>query len=222
MGEEFVLPANGSRTIEIRRVNAGQTMSGIAYFQDLSGSKGAVSIKVIATSGDGALPVTDASNRDPGRTASGVFPGDIITDASHLIGGAFTYLEFGGEPYESDVVEGHPSYGNFGTVYRTRLTLKNPTNEEREAYFGFASGGGAARGVLSLDGELFNLPLGVRGQGLPVRTYLLGPGESRQVDVELFPQAGSNYPVRVVVRSDFERRESQEIPALRPLKPAIP
>ena len=197
-------------------------MSGMAYFQDLSRAQGPVEIKVVATSGDGALPTHDASNRDPGRTASGVFPGDILTDASHLLGGPFTYLEFGGEPYEKDVVGGHPSYGNFGTVYRTRLVLKNPASDERQAYVGFASGGGAARGVLSLDGELFNLPMGVTGDGIPVRTYTLGPGESRQVDVELFPQAGSNYPVRVVVRSDFERREKQELPALRPLVPTIP
>lgn len=220
MGEEIVLPANGSRTIEIRFVKPGQTVSGMAYVDDL-GSGGPLEVTVVATSGTD-LPTNPATVKDPGRTASGVFAGGIETDASHLLGGPFTYIDFGGEPYEKDADHGHPSYGNFGTVYRTRLTLKNPSTTAKPAYLGFASGGGAARGVLALDGELFDLPMGVTGNGLPLKTLTLEPGEVRQIDVELFPQAGSNYPVRLVVRSDFERREKEEIPPLRPLRPSIP
>lgn len=222
LGEEVVLPANGSRTLEIRHVKAGQTMSGMAYLADLNRGDGPVGVKVIATSGGGPLPTYEAESRDPGRTASGVFPASIETQATHVLGAAFTYLEFGGDPYESDVEQGHPSYGNFGTVYRTRLMLVNPSEETKQAYFGFASGGGAARGVLSLDGELYDLPMGLTGDGIPVTSYTLQAGERRQVDVELFPQAGSNYPVRLVVRSDFERRESSEAEPLRPLTVHIP
>lgn len=221
-GEEIVLPANGSRTVEIRSVKGGQTASGMAYLADLSGAVGPVGVKVLASSGGGPLPTEPAVERDPGRTASGVFPADIKIDASHLIGGPFTYLEFGGEPYEKDLDEGYPSYGNFGTVYRARLMLKNPSGEEQEAVVGFASGGGAARGVLSLDGEVYNLPMGTSGEGLPVTKYRLAPGEVRQVDVELFPQAGSNYPVRIVVKSDYSRLEKAEIEPVRALRMAIP
>ena len=221
-GEELVLPAKGTRTIEVRRVKIGQTMSGMAYFADVDGPVRPLGIKVLATSGRGPLPTNKADSSDPGRTASGVFPASIETDGTHVLGGPFTYLEFGGEPYERDVTEGHPSYGNFGTVYRTRLVLENPGDSRSEASLGFASGGGAARGVMSLDGELYNLPLGITGDGIPIRKYTLAPGEIRQVDVELFPQAGSNYPVRLVVRSKFERREGKELEALRPLRSYIP
>jgi len=221
LGEELVLPANGTRTMSIRRVKPGQTMSGMAYLDDVSNVNGPLGVKVLATSNLN-LPDSPAASRDPGRTASGIFPASIETDATHVVGGPYTYLQFGGEPYESDVTHGHPSYGNFGTVYRTRLVVNNPTSVSREVKVGFASGGGAARGVLSLDGEIYDLPMGVTGEGLPVKNYTLEPGETRQIDVELFPQAGSNYPVRVVVRSDYDRRAEQKIPALRPLRPAIP
>jgi len=221
MGEEMVLPANGTRTMEIRRVKPGQTMSGMAYLADLSNITAPIGIRVLATS-TLTLPETPASSRDPGRTASGVFPAEIATEYSHLVGGPYTYLEFGGEPYEKDVTGGHPSYGNFGTVYRASLVLSNPTSVAQEVRIGFASGGGAARGVLALDGELYDLPMGVTGEGLPVRTYRLEAGETRQVDVELFPQAGSNYPVRVVVSSPYDRRAEQKIPPLRPFNPSIP
>lgn len=221
LGEEITLPAGGTRTIEIRRVKAGQTMSGMAYLDDADTVSGSLGITVLATS-NLELPIQPAASRDPGRTASGVFKASIISNATHLVGGPFTYLQFGGEPYEKDIVEGHPSYGNFGTVYRTALVLKNPTDIEKEVSVGFASGGGAARGVLNLDGEIFNLPMGTTGDGVPVKKYMLAPGEIRQVDVELFPQAGSNYPVRVVVKSDFERRAGESVEPLRPIRPYIP
>jgi hypothetical protein len=220
-GEELVLPANGTRTIEIRRAKPGQTMSGMAYLDDVDGVNGPLTVRVLATSNLN-IPDYPATSGDPGRTASGVFPASIETEASHLVGGPFTYLEYGGEPYAKDVEKGHPSYGNFGTVYRTRLVIKNPYSEPRDVHVGFASGGGAARGVLSLNGELYDLPMGITGEGLPVSTYRLGPDEIRQVDVELFPQAGSNYPVRIVVRSDYERRAEEKLTPVRPLQPAIP
>lgn len=221
-GEEIVLPANGTRTVEIRRVKPGQTMSGMAWIGDMNGSSGPMQVNVLATVGDGPLPTEPASNRDPGRTASGVFPAVIETDASHLLGGPFTYLEFGSEPYEKDVVHGHPSYGNFGTLYRTRLMLKNPSDEVADAVIGFASGGGAARGVLAVDGAIYDLPMGTTGQGIPVQTLTLLPGEVRQVNLELFPQAGSNYPVRVVVRSDFKRLEKERVEPANSFRPYIP
>ncbi len=168
------------------------------------------------------LPTTPAQIGDRGRTASGIFPANIETEATHVLGGPFAYLEYGGEPYVQDVERGHPSYGNFGTVYRTRLILVNPHSDTRTATVGFASAGGAARGVLSIDRQLFDLPMGTTGDGLPEKTYELAPGEERQVDIELFPQAGSNYPIRVVVKSTFERLERRVLPAKRPLTPAIP
>jgi hypothetical protein len=222
LGEELVLPANGTRTVEIRHVKAGQTMSGMAYIGEASGSAGPLEVIVSAADSSGSLPTESALNRDPGRTASGVFPAAIETVSSHVLGGPFTYLECGGEPYGKDVEHSHPSYGNFGTVYRTRLLLKNPSSEPKEAAVGFASGGGAARGVLSLDGELYDLPMGVTGDGLPVRRYSVQPGEVVQVDVELFPQAGSNYPIRIVVKSDFARLPGESLQPLRALVPRIP
>ena len=210
MGEEWTLPPNGSRTVEIRSMKAGQTVSGMALLHDLSGSRAPVELSVLATDTD-RLPTAEAVSRDRGRTASGVFPGEILKQATHRAGGPYTYLEFGGEPFVSDLSEGHPSYGNFGTVYRTRLMLTNPSEEANEVVIGFASGGGAARGVVVLDGEVYDLPMGKTGDGIPMTRLRLEPGERRQVNVDMFPQAGSNYPVRLVVKSTFQRLEALQL-----------
>lgn len=220
-GEEWTLPPNSTRTIEVRRVKPGQTMSGMAYLSDLSGESAPVEVKVLATSSE-VLPTTLAVRQDRGRTASGVFPAAIETTETHIVGGPFTYVEYGREPFVNDVAEGHPSYGNFGTIYRTRLMLKNPSDRLRDVTIGFAAAGGAARGVLTIDGDLFDLPMGPTGSGLPVKVVQMGPGEVRQVDVELFPQAGSNYPVRLVVQSEFDRLEKTSLEAIRPTRSLIP
>lgn len=222
LSERMVLPPDGVRTMEIRRMKPGQTMSGMAVVRDESGSNAPLELTVIAANGNGPIPDQWAQSRDPGRTASGLFPGEVLTEETHTLGGPFTYIEYGGEPYVEDLEKGGPSYGNFGTVYRTRLMLENPDSVERVATIGFASAGGAARGVLRVDGVIYDLPMGRTGSGIDVCTYVVGPGEKIQVQLELFPQAGSNYPIRVVVRSDYQRREKQTIAPLHPLNPMIP
>lgn len=222
LGEEIVIPAKGTRVVEIRRVKPGQTVSGMAYLSEIGGSGAPIKVEVVATRTGLTLPSSEAKVGDLGRTASGIFQATIDTEATHLLGGPFTYLEYGGEPYVKDIEHGHPSYGNFGTVYRTRLTLVNSGSESKVATVGFASAGGAARAVLSLDRQLYDLPMGTTGDGLPVKNYELAPGETRQVDVELFPQAGSNYPIRIVVKSNFERLQKESVASPRALTPAIP
>jgi hypothetical protein len=221
-GESITLPANGTRTVEIRRSKAGQTMSGVAYLCDESGARLPLEVAVTAMLPLSSAPPETVESRDPGRTASGVFPGQLVKDATHTLGGPFTYLEYGSEPYVQDLEAEQPSYGNFGTIYRTRLMLHNPAESTRQAYIGFSAPGGAARGVLLLDGTLYDLPMGRSGDGVPVATVSMEPGEVRQIDIELFPQGGSNYPVRLVVRSDFERREKEEMEPSQPHRTLIP
>ncbi len=220
--EIITLPPNGSRTIEIRRVKAGQTMSGLVYLCDVSGASAPLEFSVFSSNGDGPLSNEPVVSRDPGRTASGVFPAQVVTEETHTLGGPFTYVAYGGEPYVTDIGGEQPSYGNFGTYYRTRLMLHNPFESPRQAQLAFQSGGGAARGVLLVDGTLYDLPMGRPGDGVPVTTFDLAPGEVRQVDIELMPQAGSNYPIRLLVRSDFERLEKKVQPPSRPHRTLIP
>ena len=220
--EFLTLPANGTRTIEVRRVKVGQTVSGVACLWDESGAKVPLQVTVSSTLPLESAPLAKVESRDPGRTASGVFPAQIEKDATHTLGGPFTFIDYGGEPYVTDLEGQHPSYGNFGTMYRTRLMLHNPAESPRTAHIGFSAPGGAARGVLLFDGTLYDLPMGRSGDGVPVSSITLQAGETRQVDLEIFPQAGSNYPVRLIVRSDFERRAKEELSPPAPHRWLIP
>lgn len=214
--QRLTLPASSSRVIEVRRVKPGQTVSGVAYLQDEQGKSLPLKLTVSTSLAQSLPPTRAVASQDPGRTASGVFPAQLALAATHVLGGPFTYLSFGGEPYVTDLAGGYPSYGNFGTLYRTRLVLNNPAGTVKEARLGFASGGGAARAVVVVDGALYDLPMGGSGSGVPVTSFALAAGETRQVDIELFPQAGSNYPIRLVVHSDFDRLEKKEYPPIRP------
>lgn len=220
--ELMTLPANGTRVIEVRRVKVGQTVSGVAYLWDEAGAKLPLKLTVASSLPLEAVPNQVVESRDPGRTASGAFPAEISVDATHTLGGPFTFLDYGGEPYVAELENGHPSYGNFSTMYRTRLMLHNPADTTRQAHIGFSAPGGAARGVLLFDGTLYDLPMGRSGDGVPVTSLTLAPGETRQINLELFPQAGSNYPVRLIVRSDFERRAKEELEPGAPHRSLIP
>jgi len=51
-----------------------------------------------------------------------------------------------------------------------------------------------------VDGHLMEASMIKRDAEAPVSRYLLSPGEVRHVRVQTMPQAGSNYPVRLVAR----------------------
>lgn len=222
LAQYITLPASGSTLLEIRRVKPGQTISGMAYLADDSGASMPLEVVVSSSLAQALPPSVEVESKDPGRTASGIFPAQLTTKATHVLGGPYTYVEYGNEPYVQDMEGSYPSYGNFGTIYRTRLMLFNPAEEVRQADIGFASAGGAARGVLAVDGTLYDLPMGRSGEGVPVATVSLQPGELRQVELELFPQAGSNYPIRIVVKSSYERREKRDIEPASPFSVVVP
>jgi hypothetical protein len=60
--------------------------------------------------------------------------------------------------------------------------------------------GGPARGVLLVDGALIETAMIQRNAEAPISSYLLGPGQTRTIHIVTMPQAGSNYPVRIVAR----------------------
>ena len=60
--------------------------------------------------------------------------------------------------------------------------------------------GGVARGSLLVDGRPAETPVMRNSDEAPLASYELAPGETRTVKIVTMPQAGSNYPVRLVAR----------------------
>lgn len=217
-GQVLTVPAGGSRCIDRLWMKPGQTVSGLAHLQP-DGPLRMVVRAVSETEPDSWDYVPDVPG---GRTARGLYPAAIKADYSHLVGGRYTYIELGDQPYLEDGQTGEKSPGNFGAIYRIRLLLQNPEPLEREVWMEFVPGGGPARGVVLIENQLLDVAMGRSRTRIPLARWTLQPNETREVFVETLPQSGSNYPVRLVVQSDFAGRAESAPAPTGQVAPTLP
>lgn len=116
-----------------------------------------------------------------------------------VVGSAWTFITMGAEAAVG-VAEGDRLAGSYGVIYEIDLELINPTAEPARVAIMLAAPGGPARSALLLDGRLIEVAaLKAHGEA-EVARYSLEPGQVRRVRIETMPQAGSNYPVRLLAR----------------------
>lgn len=220
LSERVELEPFSEITLDVRPVRAGQCSSGLAYFYDESNSSDPVHVILLAGRHGKDLEERHV-DKDPYDRASGVFPAEISGDKSHVIGSPYTIIQYGGEPFVRDRDTGSHSRGNYGTVYRTRLTLYNPNSTEAEVVLGFMVAGGPAAGVLRVGSRIYDLPRTKVGDIFEVCRIEIPSAKTKQLDLELIPEAGSYYPVRIVVSSKFQNQRSLFIQPSFPFKRVV-
>lgn len=203
-GQVLEIPAGG-RIVDRLRMKPGQTVSGMASLVPLEG--GPFRLTIATERSDVRVPEVPNA-----RTARGIFPGVLEASYSHLLGGKYTFIQLGDPPFLTDPETGEASPGNFGTVYRVKLLLYNPHSEPMKAHLDFSPGGGPARGVVMIDDNFLDVAMATSSQTIGLQSWTLEPHESRQVNIETLPQSGSNYPVRLVVRSEWKSAEGTPPP----------
>lgn len=119
--------------------------------------------------------------------------------AEYTVGREWTFVTIGRQPV-AGMVEGDQLAGGYGVLYDIDLGLSNPTGQEARVAIAMEPAGGPARGALIVDGRVVEAAMLNRDVEAPVTKYVLAPGEARRVRIQTMPQAGSNYPVRLVVR----------------------
>jgi len=204
----FITLKPGTRfLLEKRLVKNGQTVSGLGYINMVEGAE--VSFNVYASTIPGKLPPRDVEEHPekPGvKTAKGVFPPVIKMEPKHDIGGKYTFIYLGGEPFEKDVNNGNPNYGNYGAIYDINITVENKFDNERDAWIYFVPGGGISRGIFEIDGQLFETPLASPAQKVLLKKLTVAPGSKETVSLITMPQGGSFYPVKIVVESEYVKK----------------
>jgi hypothetical protein len=119
--------------------------------------------------------------------------------ATYTVGGDWAFITIG-DKGALGLVEGDVLPGSYGVLYDITLELINPTAEEAPVATAIESAGGPARATLLVDGRQVESAVIRANSEAVVARHLLAPGERRRVHIETMPQAGSNYPVRLVVR----------------------
>ena len=116
-----------------------------------------------------------------------------------VVGNAWTFITIGAEAAVG-VAEGDRLAGSYGVIHEIDLELVNPTAEPVRVAIMIAAAGGPARSALLVDGRLTEVAALKTHAEAEVARYSLEPGQVRRVHIETMPQAGSNYPVRLLAR----------------------
>jgi len=120
--------------------------------------------------------------------------------ARYDVGGNWAFVAIGDQPAVG-LKDGDRLQGSYGVVHEVTLELANPTREPAAALLALQSGGGPARGCLLVDGRQTETPVLREGDEAALAKYHLAPGETRVVSIAIMPEAGSNYPVRLVAHT---------------------
>jgi hypothetical protein len=120
-------------------------------------------------------------------------------NARYQVGGHWAFITVGDEPAVGKIDDDRLP-GSYGVFYEISLELSNPTDLATEVLLAMEAAGGPARGALLVDGRIIEVAMLKRDEEVSVLHYLLGPGQTRTTRILIMPEAGSNYPVRLVMR----------------------
>ncbi len=126
------------------------------------------------------------------------FPASIEEHLTYEVGGRFGHLSIGREEIVNDA--GFALEGAYGIMHEVTIDLSNPCPERGRVEIAVRAGGGVARALAMVDGELHATHLLRATQQEVLTTRDLAPGQKRQMRIRLMPTAGSNLPLTLVVR----------------------
>jgi hypothetical protein len=211
-GWEVEIPAGGSYDLDRRVLGPNDISAGLGLLQLVQGN----AVRLVVQAEGGGTIEDEKANR--AVRARGVYPEPSAElEATYAAGGPWAFISLGGPPYgesasskdTSDVTapsqESLPNPGNYGVLYHVKIHLTNPGDASARMYAVFAAGGGPARGSLRVDGRFEETPVVGANVGqvreAPLADWTLDPGQTRDVDLLAIPEPGSNYPVRIIVKS---------------------
>lgn len=203
-GYVLTLPPRSSLELAGHLMGPGTLVSGFANLRILEGQRVQVQVATAlhpAVNDPSRLPHLGAPFNPFKIHPHGVFAQPYFEEElEYQVGGQPAVVRYGQSPWLIDFETGLPNTGNFGVLYKARVTLRNPDTSPRQVGFYFSPLQGPAGGTFLIDGQLRQAPFRKPPQEELVGTVELAPGEERTVDLVTFPEASSNYPAEVRIR----------------------
>lgn len=193
-GVIVTIPPKSVRRVFARRLNAGDTLSGLMLVRPLN--DGALTLAMRAE--DLGRPATVfTASKAANQT---VFPDpDKTLDFSYTVGGQWTYVPIGRFAIKNE--DGVALDGNYGVMYTVRLHLDNPTAKKTDVRVLFEPRAGEARAVFLIDGSLTETPATFPPAEVRVMTIPLAPRQKKTVTLVTMPAAGGSYPAALIVHN---------------------
>ena len=195
------IPPHSIRLIRRNLLDPGVVISATADLHLLKG--GPLQIYMYASDkSDQDLSVAMATSKTD-RHARGAYPlTRIRAKGTFSLDGEEAVHTIADTPI-SNIFEGKDIRGNYGVMYEYEFTLKNPYPEERTASFYFQPRGGIATATFSFDDRPVSVGFTRAYEMVRLCRIKVPAGGSRQVVVKTMPEDASNYPVRLIIQSDY-------------------
>ena len=173
-------------------------ISGVSEFANLGSQP--LLIEMLAISAADPLPlVTIDRDADHLRELSDFeYPGSKSAQLVHEIGGAWSFFHVGKRTPDADMVQ---LDGDYGVMYDIAAQVVNYSQQQARFEIAVIASGGTGRGLYLIDGQLV-----ATGPMRPLQEKVLvrgrvAAGATKSIPIQTIPQAGSNYPVTLVLRS---------------------
>ncbi len=178
-----------------------EIISGVGDMRLLSGDNITFKIKVLDPMRYVTAWARPIGEFDSSRGHGVYGPPYILIKDKFELGGRWKFINIGDNPLRSLNGDHSPLKGNYGVTYRLEVSLDNPFPRTERVELHFNPSAGPARGVIIVDGTLVKTNLVKPPDSIVIGEFDVSPKGHRTVNVEITPESGSYYPVRLVFRT---------------------
>jgi hypothetical protein len=195
----FALPPRQECEVSRLRMAPGQIISGLLRLAPLTGKALFVEVEAVPAGAtvDELSPVPlGMSAQSPTRSLE--LPGYRQLELKQVVGKGWQFARIGRTDSDGAL---HPRLrGDYGVLHDAHITFTNPDGVAARLEVALRSGGGAARAVVEVNGQVVETGLFHEGSEEILFKETTNVAE-RRVSLRLIPQSGSNYPLQIIARS---------------------
>lgn len=191
------IPAGCTFAASAERVKPGHTISGVAEVRVLGAGELRLAVRLRPPA---AALLSSVSEMPPERMSTWVFSeAQKRLQVRYEVGSQWAFATIGDNQVLSS--SGRELLdGDYGVLYEITFEIENPTQEPAHVELAFMPGGGLARGSVMIGHEIYETRLLRYGETQRLYAVIVPAQGRRVVEVRTMPEAGSNYPVKLLLR----------------------
>ncbi|MFA6448417.1 MAG: hypothetical protein WCX65_03025 [bacterium] len=198
IGRIIEIQPNSAYSIHNIRLMPNEIVSGIGDICLLDGDKIDLEIKANRITAAEAINASKTGKKVIRRGHGTFGPPFVDIVDRFVVGGRWKFIGIGDPPLKNLVSGDMDLMGNYGVTHRVKVVVYNPSDKEEKVEVHFSPVSGPARGSIFVDGALVQVGVVKPPKTEKIKAMSLKPGEERQVQIEMIPESGSFYPIRIV------------------------
>lgn len=197
VGYVVAIPSGCTYTQFAVLLHRGEVISGLTEMRVLGDGELRVGVRLRPPSANIVAPISEVPED---RISSWVFsePHKRI-QATYRVGSNWAFATIGDKQVLSatgrELLD-----GDYGVFYDVTFDIENPTMLPAPVELVLMPGGGLARGIIMIDGQIYETRLLRYGETERLFVVTVPAGGRQELRVRTMPQAGSNYPIKLVLR----------------------